>query len=432
MKFLKVSVRLSLICFALCIDALAQPGETCVLDYNPFEIKELGYVYANLGFRAGYSSEVFEQRINSQHIFIGKVVSQESKKLFKVEGFREDIFTSVKINVTDEIAGKLNKMTIDLTIKTNCWQTRGQLENGSDYVFFAGVINTKSFKGLVSSKWSAPLDGIPKNEIDEITKKILDYRNGAKQPLVVGYLIKHKSNPYWDYVNHSFNSGFTWRLPKFKNDWRIKKWEYDPEYADPLKGVKVIVKNLEGLEIATTRTDSGGRFEFADLQKGNYVIYPDVPKSYLIVGKCYLNDEKKGGVGFYVPENKRVCDRTIRLDVAPVGKFEAEIGLEQGSWQDSTVPDVYLVGANSKTGEIYQDYLVKIPVGANFDKKLSLTVDKVMAGEYILRIGTSLGSDIYYPGVRDIKKAQIIKIDEGKTTNANFSISSLKNNNVIK
>lgn len=423
MRFLNLPARLLLFSLILSAGALAQPGKTCVLDYNPFEIQELGYVH---WVEASYSWGIFEKRINSHHIFIGKIVSQKSGKLSNIEGFTEEFFTPVEIKVVEEIAGKLNKTTIDLNIKTRCWRTVGSPEIGGEYIFFADEINTASFKGLVSSKWSAALDGIPKSEIDKITKEILDYRNGAKQPLVVGYLIKHKSNPYWDYVNHSFNSGFTWRLPKFKNDWRIKKWEYDPEYAEPLKGVKVIIRNLEGVEFAATITDSSGRFEFVDLPKGNYVLYPDVPKSYLVVGKCYLNDEQKGGVGFYVPENKRVCDRTIRLDVAPAGKFDAEILLEQGGWQNSTVPDIYLVGANSKTGEIYQNYLIKIPVEVNSSKKLSFTADKVMAGEYILRIGTSLGSDIYYPGVIDIKKAQKIEIKEGEITKINFSISSLK------
>lgn len=322
MKLLKtMPARLALFYFVLSICVLGQPGKTCVLDYNPFEVQELGYVYGNMGTTASYSWDVFKKRIDSRYIFIGKILSQESGKMYSIEAFPGVYFIRVKMKVIKVIAGRIGKTTVDLNIQTSCWQTIGQPEIGSDYIFFADEINTTSFKRLISLKWSAALDGIPKGELNKITKEILEYRNGVKRPLVVGYLIKHKPNPDWDYVNSSFNRGSVWRFPKFKNDWRIKKWQYDPEYAEPLKNVRVVVKNMEGAEIASTVTDVSGRFEFADLPKGDYVITPDVPKSYRIVGKCYLNDVKEGGVGFYVPDNKRVCDRTIRLDVEPTESY---------------------------------------------------------------------------------------------------------------
>jgi hypothetical protein len=428
MKFLKILARSALFCSVLSVTVLAQPGKTCALDYNPFEIRELGYVYGNLGLIAHYSSETFEERINSQHIFVGKVVSQDSTNFFKIDGFGEDYFASVKVNVIKEIAGKLKKNNINIGYTAACWQAFGTPEIGGEYIFFANAVNKNTFDGLVSSKWTAALNGIPKDEIDPIIKEIQDYRNGVKRPVVVGYLIKHKLNPYFEYVNKSFNDGTLWRGQDFKNDWRIKKWGYLPEYAEPLKGVKVVVQNLEGVEIASTKTDSSGRFEFAELPPGGYQLTPDVPKSYLIVGKCGLNDLQKGGVGLRVAEGERVCDRTLHLDVAPAGELAAEVQLEQGNWKDSTVPDIYLVGANSKTGEIYQNSLFKIPFVANegLGKKISFTSEQVIAGEYILRIGTSLGSPIYYPGVREIKKAKIIKISEGETKKINFSISTLK------
>jgi hypothetical protein len=426
MKFLKILARSALFCSVLSVVALAQPGDTCVLDYNPFEIRELGYVYGNMGLRALYSDETFKERINSQYIFIGKVVSLESKKFFKINGFGEgDYFSTLTVNVTREIAGNLKKNTVDIGYKAMCWQMIGIPEKSGEYIFFAKAVKTDTFTGLVSSKWTAALNGIPKDEIDTIIKKIQDYRNGVKQPLVVGYLIKHKPNPDSD---HNFSGANLWRSQNFKNDWRIKKLEYDPKYAEPLAGVKVVVKNPEGAEIASTKTDSSGRFEFAELPQGSYVITPDVPKSYLIIGKCSLNGLPKGGIGIYVRDGKPVCNRTMRLDVAPAGKFEAEVQLEQGNWKDSTVPDIFLVGANSKTGEVYQNYLFNIPIGANegLGKKMSFAVDQIMAGEYVLRIDTSLGSPIYYPGVRDIKKAEIIKIGEGETKKVDFSILTLK------
>lgn len=428
MKFLNKLARLILFYFVLSVSVPAQPGNTCVFDYNPFEIRELGYVYANFGMEASVSTAVYEERLKSQHIFIGKVVSQDANKFFKIEGLGTDSFASFKVSVIKEIAGGLKKNIVEINYKAGCWRMIGIPETGGEYIFFADAINNNPLNGFVSSKWSATLNGIPNDDLDKIIKQIRDYRNGGKQPLVVGYLIKHKSNPYWDYVNHSFNSGFTWRLPKFKNDWRIKKWEYDPEYAEPLSGVKVVVKNFKGVDISTTRTDSSGRFEFAELPKGSYEIIPDVPKSYRINGKCYLNDEQKGGVGFNVTDSVRVCDRTIRLDVAPSGKIEADIQLEQGSWKETSRPDIFLVGANSKTKEIYQNYLFPITFEAywDFDKKLSFAGDQVIAGEYVLKIGTTLGRNIYYPGVRDIKKARIIEIKEGETTKIKFSIASLR------
>ncbi len=427
MKFLNKLAQLILFCFVLSVSALAQPlGNTCVFDYNPFEIKELGYVYGPVSMKARFSTAVYEERLKSQYIFIGKVVSQDANKSFQIKGFDADYFKSFKVSVIKEIAGSLKKNIVEINYKADCWRMIGIPETGSEYIFFANAINNNQLNGFVSSKWSATLDGIPKDEIDKIVKQIRDYRNGVKQPRVVGFLFKHKPNPYWDYVNQSFNGAILWRSENFDNNWRIKKWESDPEYSEPFKKIKVTVKNLEGVEIASTVTDSSGRFEFADLPKGNYVIYPDVPKTYLIVGKCYLNDLQKGGVGFRVTGNNQVCDRTIRLDVAPAGKFEAEIALNQGRWQDSSVPYIFLIGANSKTGEIYRNYLVNIPVSTNFDKKLSVAADKVMAGEYVLRIGTSMGSDIYYPGVSGVKKAKIFEIKEGATTKGDFSIASLK------
>lgn len=423
MRLLKIKFHLLVfVMIVLGSNVFSQPGESCILDYNPFEINELRYRFGYMGNIVDISSRILEERVKSQKIFIGKLQPQDPNRLFNTKGSPDGTSrTNIKLNVIKEIVGKLDK-NIELNIK-RCWNSIGTPEVGGEHIFFANEIISGSTKILVSEKWSARVNGIPKNELDKIVKEINDYRDGMKQPIAVGYVIKHKPNPYMEEIDRGFDSRFSWRYSQFKNDWRIKKLQYDPEYAEPQNDVKITARDENGTEF-TTKTDAEGRFAFAELPDGKYTLSPEVPTTYRVFGKCRRYDGTEQ-IKFEVPSpSGQICDRTIRFDVAPVGNIEIELQSEQVSWKNAYVE---LVWANYEQtwGSPNNPKGFRLENIEYRDNKASFFWNRVLAGKYILKITLGPNDRFYYPGTRDVGKARIFEVKEGEMTKLTATIPTL-------
>ena len=191
--------------------------------------------------------------LTEDFVFIGQV-SATTAQAVRVGNFQ---LQKISIVAAAQIKGSVpKKMELFLDRTIFC---EGLLEIGKKYIFTAHRLKRAGFNGLVSYRWSTSLDAFADDDIAVIVKKIQVVTKRKKQPSVTGKVFQYNTDPLGN--------------DDFKGKSLRTKLGYNPEYASPLGGIKVLAKNRQN-KITETVTDKNGQFEFTDLENGVYEISP--------------------------------------------------------------------------------------------------------------------------------------------------------------
>jgi hypothetical protein len=378
----------------LCIEnSPAQPGG-CFATFNPFRTCNSHY-------------------ISSEFVFVAQVVSRD-EKLIEIDGRQ---LWKVRVSITEAIKGNSGGGTIDLFLEQRC---RGTVEESQRYIFTADRIRKGDFDKLVSSHWSTTLKDIPGEELKKILGEIRSASKGIRQARLVGKAIQYDSNPLgiYDFQGKSLDT----------------KSGYNPQYSSPLKGVEVIARpldeNLNPLKRDSFRTETNadGNYEFKDLPPGFYELSLNLPEDLYV--RAYLYEPSEipfenpfrpiRGKKIYIEIRDKICSEDIRFNVRPAGKIRGKLIFEDKApaeepflrllWVESETQRNDLKWAEAPFFEIHKSTTKP-------ENTLEFLYSDLQVGRYILKIIFDFQDEqknLYYPGVREIKDAEIINIKAGE------------------
>lgn len=215
------------------VPTAAQPGGECSSVFDLQRVCQIDYKF-------------------KEFVFSGKVSARDDKTLKVGNQWLWEI-NLVEIVQIKGAVPKTLKIYLDQTV------CRGLVEAGKKYIFTAHRLKRAGFNGLVSYRWSTSLDAFADDDIAEIVKKIQVVTKRKKQPSVTGKVFQYNTDPLGN--------------DDFKGKSLLTKLGYNPEYATPLGGIKVLAKNRQN-KIIETVTGKTGEFVFMDLKNGVYEILP--------------------------------------------------------------------------------------------------------------------------------------------------------------
>lgn len=367
--------------------------------------------------------------ISAEFVFIGRVVATDEKLTRNDSG--DDGFWGVRVEVEEAIKGKPGSGVTELFLSIQC---RGPIEMGQKYVFIADRAKVAGLDRLVSRLWSSTLRDVQADELKKSLGKIRSVIKGKKQPSIVGKVVEYDSS----------QPG----LAGFMGLYLSSKLGYDPRYSFPVKGVEVIAKPVEensslAKKISyATRTNSEGNYEFRDLPKGFYELYLTVPDAKAVHAFIYeppyykvLDREpfhlrgKKAGVTI----DDGICSADVRFNVRPkepAGKINGKLIFESGLPAEEPFLRLLFVESESERSDSnwaagYSSFNLS-KSKSDPDNTLEFQYSDLLVGKYILKIVFDFKDpqkNFYYPGVREIKDAEIIEIRAGETKNLSMKFN---------
>jgi carboxypeptidase family protein/prealbumin domain-containing protein len=192
----------------------------------------------------------------------------------------------------------------------------------------------------------------------------------------------------------------------------------DKGYKDSLAGVTIKVENeRQSLEV---KTDSDGKYDVHGLESGNYRVTAVAPEGYVPVRSVSWRDYSKSWdkelslrdcgcaqMIFELDPSPRVHGRVLDTEGKPLEGVE--ISLISEKWREEE---------EIKDGEIKSFQTLY----SNTDAEGRYKIEKVAPGRYLLGVNVirptpqSPYARIFYPGVSDIKQAEVISVESGKAT----------------
>ncbi len=259
--------------------SLAQPG-SCSLLFDSSRICQTEYVTEDF---------VFVGHVSALDDVTTKLENNQLWKIFVIEVI--------------PIKGKLPKMTKLFLNQTFC---KGSVEIGKKYIFTAHKLNILGTDELVSSKWSTNIADSSKSQFAELIKKIRSVTKNKKQPRVIGQVIQYNLDPLGRY--------------DFQGESLISKLGYNPAFASPSRNTSVIAKNKDG-KVFGTVTDENGKFEFKNLESGNYEISPVLSQNIILNKFQYFTSSFESGFLSIATEKRffnvvnKICGEDIRFNI---------------------------------------------------------------------------------------------------------------------
>jgi hypothetical protein len=350
-----------------------------------------------------------------EFIFLGRVVSV--LPLTTDSGYAEP--QKAVVEVEAPLKGSLPKKT-ELFLDRHCF---GRVEENQRYIFTANRVENEKFSGLFSTRWSEPLleDKYTKDEIQRYLAEIRAMAGGVKRPRLSGFVIEDTANNKGRYmisttdVRKLFTPGFNLR---------------------PMPDVVVTAKLKDGGQEFKTATGADGSYAFNDLPKGVYEVFTNLPKEYDVKSEG-LSMFGEAGKSF-IEINDYVCGRRILFNAQLQGDVKIRFDNASSRWSHIIV-HLWRV-FESKDGqrnlnEFFWDAAKDkfLAAGNSGDIGYSYHFKNVPAGKYVLMLSVTIdparASDrVYYPGTFEEKKAAIINVEAGKTSNIEFSIPDLPEN----
>lgn len=389
----------------LCIEnSFAQPS-ICPAPFNPLRSCNSHY-------------------ISEQFVFVGRLISV-AEKATEING---TMMARAQVSVEQPIKGNLSKRNIEIFLQPSC---HGGIEIGEKYIYTASKSKEGGFNKFISTRWSANLKDISDGELKNLLNEIRSVTKGIKQPRIIGKVFRYDSNPLgiYDFRGKSLDT----------------KLGYNPEYSYPLKEVEIIAKPVDEKlnpikqNSYRTKTNFDGSYEFKDMLEGWYELSPTLSEDLYVEAFIYrlpyhedtffdppFRTREKNKM--YVNVGNGICSEDIRFNVRPAVKikgkliFENKLPLEE--------PFLRLLWVESETQRndlkwIEPPFFEIRKSATNPENTLEFLFSDLQVGKYILKIIFDFDNErknFYYPGVQEIKDAEIIDIKEGETKNLSMNI----------
>jgi hypothetical protein len=342
-----------------------------------------------------------EYYLDREHVFIGRVISiaevpspyQGGSSLWKA-------LVAVEIPLKGQLSGQVELAVVKYP-PTKDWQIKDKR-----FIFTAQWISNSEFSGLYSTKWSTPLDDIPPDMMARVVDGIRAVLLGVPQPRIVG-TVREQS-------------------------WGIS---FDPVAGHALSGIPVVAENKDGRQFKT-HTDVAGRFQFAELPTGLYWLYPILPRKMELYDQGFMLQEEGKK---YVRVGSELCSREVRFVAQEVGSIAGRIEREKGDWAFGE-PLLYLYRINPDSRQIDGGGTRLVPSEVSLPQTDSggailFSFAHIPVGSYVLSIGnidpTGQPETMYYPGVRDAKDAQPVKVVADKPTEVVIKLPSLRERRIF-
>lgn len=384
----------------LCVESsFAQPS-ICPVPFNPLRTCNSHY-------------------ISEEFVFVGRLISV-GEKTTEING---TMMARASMAVEETIKGNLSKRTFELFLQPLSLCHEG-LEIGGRRIYTASKRTIDGFNKLVSTRWSANLRDISDSELKKILNEIRSVTKGIKQPRIVGKVVRYDSNPLgiYDFQGKSLDT----------------KLGYNPEYSYPLKEVEIIAKpvdeNLNPVKQGShrTKTNPNGSYEFKDLLEGWYELSPTLSEDLYVEAFIYrlpyhedtffdppfrTREKKK----VYVNVGNGICSEDIRFNVRPAGKINGRLTFENEIPSEAPLLELFWVDSETQRNDLkgVVDYSFDIYKSKfNPEDTLEFLFSDLQVGKYILKIVFDTKDEqknLYYPGVKEIKDAEIINIKAGET-----------------
>jgi|GEM_PF-6889821 len=354
--------------------------------------------------------------LSKEFVFVGQIISTDTK-LTEIENRQ---LWKVRVAVKEIIKGNPGGGTIELFLEQQC--SGRSVENGKKYIFTADRMKEAGFAELISSRWSSPLNNVPDNELKKISNEIRSVTKGKKQPRIVGKVILFDSSPpgIYDFRGKSLNT----------------KSGYNPQYSSPAVGVEVnaqpVGEDINPLKRDSykIKTDANGNYEFKDLPEGPYELFLTLPVDLYVETFLYqlprhedtffdppfrIRAKKK----MYTQVGNGICSEDIRFNVRPAGEINGRLIFENK--MPAEEPFLRLLWVESETQRSDLKWATDYSFNINKSKSdpentLEFQYSDLQVGKYILKIIFDFKDEqknFYYPGVREIKDAEIINIKAG-------------------
>ena len=232
-------------------------------------------------------------------VFIGQVNARDNR--ISRAGDREVL--GVDLVETVPIKGTVSK---ELRIYLDQSLCRKAVEVGKRYIFTAHRSKVTKSSAVVSGRWSTALDPLSKDEMAGLIERIRSVAAGDKQPSVTGKIVRYTADPFDIY--------------EFRGRSLLTKLGYDPKYATPIEGVRLVAKNVKGKTFETV-SDAAGEFVFESLPSESYEIAPVLPTNTIVNAFQYsispfqpeYRPVMEGRLFF--PVYNKVCGEDIRFNV---------------------------------------------------------------------------------------------------------------------
>lgn len=336
--------------------------------------------------------------LQSEYVFLGRVVALQTIPS-PMKGYSGEWQHAI-VAVDTLIKGQVDRK-VALTLDGRCF---GSVSKNSKYMFiadkymFATELGGEE-AGLISRKWSLPLDETSADRIAQLTNQIREVLRGVPEPRLFGTVTE---------------------LVRSLNVSQVQR--------HPLPGVVVVVEDKAGKRIVA-RTNDEGIYTFDRLPIGTYAVYPILSKKMdLYVSTSYgisLQKEEKQSVRIV----KELCGVQVDFDEEQTGSINARMEREAGDWKGP--PHLNLFRAeNGVDGFQYHaatwrdfsyGYLkpsyIRPEAGAG--TKFDVGFEHVPVGTYILRYTGDPRPELtplLYPAVRSLQNAKLIKVEAGKRT----------------
>jgi len=200
-----------------------------------------------------------------------------------------------------------------------------------------------------------------------------------------------------------------------------------------LGGMKVAIR--QGNKEWKVYADSNGFYDIYDLPAGEYDIEPELPDGWRI------NTYSTMRSSYTVPGKYTGIDPKTRIkEIAVVLKEEKHVSMDFLIIPDNAVRGRLLLPADRLMEEMFCLNLVRVDGKPNYngncaDKNGGFYIDDIAEGEYMLYVrnfsvstATSPSQTLYYPGVADKEKAEVISIKPGAVINIEFRIPEFEGN----
>ena len=370
----------------------------------------------------GYYSSTFDPLktcnltyISEEFVFLGRVISRDTK-LTQVEGNPFGLL-KMRVAVEKEIKGKQSQIT-EIFLD---WRCPDAFEKGERRIFTARRDTKSNFGGLVSYHWSTSLNDIPENELARILSEARSVVEGRKRSRITGRVILFDSNPLgvYDFLGKSLDTSTG----------------YNPQYSSPLGGVEITAvpsdANLHSSKTNSykTKTNPDGSYEFKDLPAGVYELSLALQENLYVRAFEYTATNFEGRYSrrfdpilklrTYVQVDNKICGKDVRFNVRPAGKIEGRLIFENK--MPAEEPFLRLLWVESETQRSGLKWASDYSFNINKSKSdpenmLEFQYSDLQVGKYILKIIFDFKDEqknFYYPGVREIKDAEIINIKAG-------------------
>lgn len=390
-----------------CIASLSAQPSICPTPFNPLRTCNSHY-------------------ISEEFVFVGRLISV-TEKATEING---TMMARARVSVEEPIKGNLSKRTFELFLQLLSLCHEG-LEIGESRIYTASNRTIDGLNKLVSTRWSANLKDISDGELKNLLNGIRSVTKGIKQPRIVGKVVRYDSNPLgiYDFQGKSLDT----------------KLGYNPQYSYPLKEVGVIAKpvdeNLNPVKQNSyqTKTNLNGSYEFKDLPKGWYELFLKLPEDLYVEAFMYrlpshedtffdppfrTREKKK----IYVNVGNGICSEDIRFNVRPAGKIKGKLIFENEIPSETPLLELFWVDSETQRNDLkgVVDYSFDIYKSkSNPEDTLEFLFSDLQVGKYILKIVFDTKDEqknLYYPGVKEIKDAEIINIKAGENKDISIKI----------